>query len=67
MLSRVRRQGYAVNVEESEHGVGSIAVAINDDPARTTAAISCSASLSRLTRSRIGQISELMLAVTHGR
>jgi DNA-binding IclR family transcriptional regulator len=64
-LDRVRRQGYAVNLEESEAGVGSIAVAIDDDLGRTIAAVSCAAPVSRLSRRRVTDIADLMVAVVH--
>ena len=64
-LDRVRRQGYAVNLEESETGVGSIAVAIDDDLGRTIAAVSCAAPVSRLSRRRVTDIADLMVAIVH--
>jgi DNA-binding IclR family transcriptional regulator len=66
-LERVRRQGYALNLEESEAGVGSVAVAIDDDLGRTIAAVSCAAPVSRLGRRRVTDIADLMVAAVHHR
>ena len=48
-LDDVREQGYATNYEESEEGVGSVAIALHDASGRAVAAIAVAVPVSRLT------------------
>lgn len=48
-LRKVREAGYAVNLEESEEGVGSVAIAIRGRPRVPVAALVVSAPVSRMT------------------
>jgi IclR family transcriptional regulator, acetate operon repressor len=48
-LDDVREQGYATNYEESEEGVGSVAIALHDTTGRAVAAIAVAVPVSRLT------------------
>lgn len=47
-LEDVREQGYATNYEESEDGVGSVAMALHDQTGRAVAAIAVAVPVSRL-------------------
>lgn len=47
-LAAVRRRGYAANMNESEEGLSSVAVAVRDSDGRAVAAIACSAPSARL-------------------
>jgi DNA-binding IclR family transcriptional regulator len=47
-LDDVREQGYATNYEESEEGVGSVAIALHDQTGRAVAAIAVAVPVSRL-------------------
>jgi IclR family acetate operon transcriptional repressor len=47
-LADVREQGYATNYEESEEGVGSVAIALHDHTGRAVAAIAVAVPVSRL-------------------
>ncbi|HEU5417742.1 MAG TPA: IclR family transcriptional regulator [Streptosporangiaceae bacterium] len=48
-LTQVRDRGYAINVEESEEGVASVAVAVRDPQQGPVAALVVSAPVSRMT------------------
>lgn len=62
LIDQVRRQGYAVNLEEAEAGVGSVAVAVPTDLGpNKLLAIGCSAPVARLSASRIEQIAEMTI------
>lgn len=58
-LSRVRRQGYSLNEEESELGVMSVAAPIRDASATVNAAISAAGPVTRMRPS----LAEIVLAV----
>ncbi len=61
-LDRVRKRGYALNREESEDGVASVAVAVagrNDSP---VAALVVSAPVTRLNAESAGQIAKRLAA-----
>jgi DNA-binding IclR family transcriptional regulator len=47
-LDDIREQGYATNYEESEEGVGSVAIALFDQSGRAVAAIAVAVPVSRL-------------------
>lgn len=55
-LAEIRRRGYAVNVEESEEGLSSVAVVMRDDEGRAVAGISCAAPSERLPESRVEEL-----------
>jgi DNA-binding IclR family transcriptional regulator len=55
-LGRVRERGCAVNVEESEEGVASVAVAVHGPRLAPAAALAVSGPVSRMTGDVIGQI-----------
>jgi len=55
-LRRVRERGCAVNVEESEDGVASVAVAVHGPRLAPAAALAVSGPVSRLTGEVIGRI-----------
>jgi DNA-binding IclR family transcriptional regulator len=59
-LAEVRRRGYATNKEESEDGVGSVAVTMTGAQSEGIAAISVAAPLTRLSASRIRQIAPVL-------
>lgn len=54
-LAKVRRDGYAVNMSESEEGVGSVAIALRDMSHRL-ASIAIAAPISRLDEQRIASM-----------
>ncbi|GAA2621075.1 IclR family transcriptional regulator [Actinomadura fulvescens] len=55
-LARVRERGHAVNREESEDGVASVAVAVLGPRGRPVAALAISAPVSRLPGERAGEL-----------
>jgi DNA-binding IclR family transcriptional regulator len=55
-LQRVRERGCAVNVEESEEGVASVAVAVHGPRLTPAAALAVSGPVSRMTGEVIGRI-----------
>jgi DNA-binding IclR family transcriptional regulator len=55
-LSRVREQGYAVNREESEEGVASVAVPIPTRAPGLRLALNAAAPQHRLSRSRYAAV-----------
>jgi DNA-binding IclR family transcriptional regulator len=59
-LVRVRRAGYAVNVEESEEGVSAVGVAVTDPLGRTIAGLSCAAPAMRMRRGRAVEVARLL-------
>ena len=61
-LMRVRRQGYAVDNEETELGVCCIAAAIPDYRGRASYALSISAPLARMSDDRIDELRRPLLA-----
>jgi DNA-binding IclR family transcriptional regulator len=61
-LADVPRRGYAVNVEESEEGLGSVGVAILDPSGRPVGAISVAAPLQRRTALDFERFADLAVA-----
>lgn len=59
-LERVRARGYAVNLGESEEGVGSVAIAFRDFSGRA-AALAVAAPMSRLDKTRVAEIGALLI------
>jgi IclR family transcriptional regulator, acetate operon repressor len=57
-LAKVRERGYALNLEESELGAGSVAVAVHGPHRILVAALAISAPLSRLPDERITEIAD---------
>jgi len=72
-LAGVRKAGHAVNVEESEEGVSSVAVVVLDPFQWPVAAISCAAPVFRMNRRRAADVAKVVhdvadrLAVELGR
>lgn len=56
VLEAVRKSGHATNVEESEEGVGSIAVALRDQRGHTMAAVAVAVPMSRFDSKRKARI-----------
>ncbi len=56
-VARARRRGYALNTEETEEEVGSVAVAVKDSVGRL-AALAVAAPMSRLGKARTHEIAE---------
>jgi DNA-binding IclR family transcriptional regulator len=52
LLTQVRRAGHAVNLEESEDGVASVAVPVYDIPGRAMAALSVAGPVTRMDAAR---------------
>lgn len=65
-LERVRRVGYAVNIEESEEGVIAVGVAVTDDLGRTIAGLSCAAPALRMRRGRATEVARVLKAAAAG-
>lgn len=59
-IGRTRKRGYAINTEETEEEVGSVAVSFRDTVGRS-AALAVAAPTSRLTKARSGTIGERLL------
>jgi DNA-binding IclR family transcriptional regulator len=59
-LSRIREQGYAVNREESEEGVASVAVPIPTQAPGLRLALNAAAPQNRLTRSRYATVAAVL-------
>jgi len=53
VLSEVREQGYATNIEELEYGYASVAAPVHDGEGQTTASLSIGGSVHRVTGDRI--------------
>jgi DNA-binding IclR family transcriptional regulator len=53
VLSEVREQGYATNIEELEYGYASVAAPVRDRDGRTTASLSVGGPVHRVTRERM--------------
>jgi DNA-binding IclR family transcriptional regulator len=62
-LATVRRQGFAVEREQTYLGMGCVAVPIRDDEGRVMAAISASDEVQKLTRHRIDDLRNALMAV----
>jgi IclR family transcriptional regulator, acetate operon repressor len=60
-LKDVRARGYAVNLEESEEGVASVAVAVRGPQQVPVAALVVSAPVSRMTESEAGRVAAELL------
>jgi DNA-binding IclR family transcriptional regulator len=62
-LDRIREQGYATNHEESEDGVGSVAIALVNAAARPVAAVAVAVPVNRLIPETQASIIEALKAV----
>jgi DNA-binding IclR family transcriptional regulator len=60
-LDEVRRAGYATNYEETEEGVGSVAIALRDQRGRALASVAVAVPISRLTQSRRREIARSLI------
>lgn len=60
-LARIRNQGYAVNREESELGVGSVGVAVINSSQRLLGALSVAAPIDRMTEEVVARHAALLL------
>jgi len=58
VVSEVREQGYATNIEELEYGYISVAAPVRDGDGRTIASLSVGGSVHRVTRDRIPALAE---------
>lgn len=60
-LEEIRANGYSTNFEESEEGVGSVAVALRDSRGDAVAAIAVAVPTNRLTQNTRREIAETLL------
>jgi IclR family transcriptional regulator, acetate operon repressor len=60
-LEEVRRVGYATNYEETEEGVGSVAIALRDQRGRALASVAVAVPVSRLSQSRRREIARSLI------
>jgi DNA-binding IclR family transcriptional regulator len=60
-LEEVRASGYATNFEESEEGVGSVAVALRDAAGSAVAAVAVAVPTVRLSREKRAEIATILL------
>jgi IclR family acetate operon transcriptional repressor len=65
-LEEIRRQGYALDYEEFEHGVCAIAAPIFNRSGNIIAAIGGPSPMSRMTPERIQQIAEAFMEAAKG-
>jgi IclR family acetate operon transcriptional repressor len=62
-LDEVRQTGYATNYEETEEGVGSVAIVLRDRPGAALAAVAVAVPTSRLNQTLRREISEMLTEV----
>jgi DNA-binding IclR family transcriptional regulator len=60
-LDEVRRAGYAMNFEETEEGVGSVAIALRDQQGRPLASVAVAVPISRFPQSRRQDIAQSLI------
>ena len=60
-LDEIRSNGYATNYEESEEGVGSVAIALHDSSGDAVAAVAVAVPTNRLTQSARREIADTLL------
>jgi DNA-binding IclR family transcriptional regulator len=60
-LDEARRAGYAMNFEETEEGVGSVAIALHDQHGRTLASVAVAVPISRFSQSRRHEIAQSLI------
>jgi len=65
-LTAVRRRGYAINVEESEEGVASVAAAIRNSDGRAIASLSIATPANRMTAKRRRELAEALVRAARG-
>lgn len=63
-LERVRRRGYAINVEESEIGIAAVGMCIRGPAGEPVAALAVAAPSARLTRRRIPELVPTIVEAT---
>ena len=61
-LVTVRRDGYAVNLQESERGVHAVGACVRDRTGTAVAAVAVAAPSVRCTRARLTELSRPLLA-----
>ena len=61
-LTRVRRQGYGVNVEETEQGVSGVGVAVCDRLDRPIVALTVAVPSSRFARDQIDEMRDVLMS-----
>lgn len=59
-LTITRRRGYATNINETEHGVTAVAVALKDKSGRAVASVAVAAPNARCPRSRVDTLAEIL-------
>jgi IclR family transcriptional regulator, acetate operon repressor len=62
MLARTRRQGFGLNVDESELGISAVAVCVPEPDGPPVAAVSVSAPTMRFPRSRAREVADVLRA-----
>lgn len=65
-LAEVRATGYATNYEESEEGVGSVAIVLRDASGKAVAAVAVAVPTSRLSQALRREISDALAAEAAG-
>ena len=59
-LDRVRAAGFAVNLEESEIGLGAVGMAVLDGDSRPAAAFTVAGPMQRMTPAYVGALAEAL-------
>jgi IclR family transcriptional regulator, KDG regulon repressor len=60
-LNRIRRRGYALDLEENEYGITCIAAPVFDHLGNVAAAVSISGPTTRMTEERLNQLGPMMI------
>jgi IclR family transcriptional regulator, KDG regulon repressor len=60
-LNRIRRRGYALDLEENEYGITCIAAPVFDHLGNVVAAVSISGPTTRMTKDRLNQLGPMMI------
>ena len=63
-LAKVRKDGYATNIEELEHGYAAVAAPVRDQTGHTVAAISIGGPIHRIGKDRIVEFVKNVRAAT---
>ncbi|GJF25864.1 MULTISPECIES: IclR family transcriptional regulator [Streptomyces] len=64
-LAAVRRDGYAVNIGETERGISAVGAAVHEPGGRAIAALTVSAPTLRLPRPRVAEIAAVLVEAAH--
>lgn len=62
-LEKVRKQGYAIGVEELEEGLSAVAAPVRDSNGAPIAAVAISGPTSRITKAKIPELAKLVVNV----